>query len=121
MNLKKYFDLNQPVTTAAPAAAAAPPAPPAGVRLQGQVGIYVFLLLSIIAGRFLDLYRAGVPGTFTLDLGYLAAMSIVSLIAFPVVYERLIINQNQPVLVQLGLIMTTGVGWEKIVATAIGK
>jgi hypothetical protein len=45
----------------------------------------------------------------------------VSLVAFPVVYSKTTLNPDNPVIVRIALIFTAGMGWEKIVSTAIGK
>ena len=110
-----------PVAAAAAAPAPAPAARPAQMTVAWQITVYGVLLLSIMSSRYLDLYRAGLADQFVLDWGYLLFISIVSLLAFPVVYDRAMMSTDRPVLVQIGLIFTTGMGWEKIVATAIGK
>jgi hypothetical protein len=105
-----------------PAAAAPTLAPqPARMTVAWQILVYGVLVASIMSSRYLDLYRAGLADQFVLDWRYLLFMSIVSLLAFPVVYDRAMMSTDRPVLVQIGLIFTTGMGWEKIVATAIGK
>ncbi|MFB3922927.1 MAG: hypothetical protein ACE145_14475 [Terriglobia bacterium] len=112
------------VGMAAPAAIApSSPAPAAATELTvaWQVAIYLILILSIFASRFLDLYRAGVMGEFTVDGPYLLFTAIASLLAFPIVYDRAELTRDRPMLVQIGLIFAAGMGWEKIVATAMGK
>ncbi len=91
------------------------------LTLVWQLVIYLLLILSIFSSRFLDLYRAGVLDQFRLDGPYLLFTAIASLLAFPVVYDRADLNRNRPVFVQLALIFAAGMGWEKIVATVIGK
>ena len=130
MNIRRYFDLSQPATFRDPSPAASGGEPPARippltaaqqVSLAWQITIYFILLISIAASRFFDLYRAGIPKSFVLDWQYLLFLAIASLVAFPVVYDKARFNKDQPVLLQIGLIFTAGMGWEKIVATAIGK
>lgn len=130
MNIRQYFDLGKPATfggaeraTSDSAAAALEPGVPSAqqMSLKWQLVTYLILMLSIVASRFLDLYRAGVPGAFVLDLQYLAFVSIASLLAFPVVYDKARFNRDQPALLQICLIFTAGMGWEKILATAVGK
>lgn len=116
------FEVGMPAPSAAPAR----PAPPAfsaasRLTLAWQVAIYMFLILSIISSRFLDLYRAGVLGQFSVDGPYLVFTAIASLMAFPIVYDRAQLNQGRPILVQIGLVFAAGMGWEKLIATAIGK
>jgi hypothetical protein len=91
----------------------------AGHTLISQVGTYCVVVASILSSRFLDLYRAGVAHSFLLEWHYLIFASIVSLVAFPVVYDRVKFDQSQPVLVRLSLIFSAGMGWEKILATAL--
>jgi len=145
MNILDYFDLNRPalgetksapvVVTPSPIAAPMPggqPGAAAAVAASGapavqqlslawQIVTYVVLLLSILCSRFLDLYRVGATDQFTLDWKYLLFMAIVSLLAFPSVYDKARLSTDQPILVQLGLMFATGMGWEKIVATLVGK
>ena len=132
MNIRRYFDLSEPVTFGVPRlppptmkvpqkAPLSPPPPSRQLTLGWQIATYCILLIAILASRFLDLYRAGVASTLQLDWGYLLFMAIASLLAFPVVYDRAQLTKGQPILVQIGLVFTAGMGWEKIVAAAIGK
>lgn len=129
MSIRRYFDLSQPATfreppspsRAAPPGAAPATQPTQQMTLKWQVATYFILLLSIVASRFLDLYRVGVPATFGLDWQYLLFIGIASLLAFPVVYDKARFDRDQPALLQICLIFTAGMGWEKIVATAVGK
>ncbi len=132
MNIRRYFDLSQPATFREPvppapkiaaAAATIEPtvAPAQQMGLKWQIATYVILLLSIVASRFLDLYRIGRSTAFGLDWQYLSFVAIASLLAFPVVYDKARFNKDQPVLLQICLIFTAGMGWEKIAATVIGK
>ncbi|HEV3330584.1 MAG TPA: hypothetical protein VG096_06370 [Bryobacteraceae bacterium] len=111
----------QGAAAAAPALAPAPAQADSGLSVGLQVGIYAILVSSIVSSRFLDLYRAGIADQFVPDWKYVLSVVIVSLLAFPAVYDRARSTSGQPVLVQIGLIFTTGMGWEKIVATVVGK
>ena len=145
MSVRSYFDLSQPVSVgsaerpahraaSAPGAAhrpaatavatmvAPPPAAPAQqMSIKWQVATYLILLVSILASRFIDLFRAGVAASFALDWRYLLFVGIASLLAFPVVYDKARLNKDQPAFLQICLIFTAGMGWEKILATALGK
>jgi len=132
MNIRRYFDLSQPATfrSAAPplaapaaegAAIAAAELPAAQMSLEWQIATYLILLISIVASRFLDLYRVGVPAKFGLDWQYLSFIAIASLLAFPVVYDKARFSRDQPAMLQICLIFTAGMGWEKILATVVGK
>ena len=90
------------------------PLPATRHTLFSQVGTYCVVVTSILASRFLDLYRAGVADSFLLEWHYLIFASIVSLVAFPIVYDRIKFEQSQPALVRLSLIFSAGMGWEKI-------
>lgn len=134
MNVRGYFDLSKPATfqnpepsppkASAPIPGAITGQPAAAAQqmsVKWQIATYLILLLSILASRFLDLYRIGIPETFVLNWQYLSFMAIASLLAFPVVYDKARFSRDQPVLLQICLIFTAGMGWEKIVATAVGK
>lgn len=128
MGLSQYFDLRKPAlgkkattggSVPAPGAPGQPlPAPATSLGIGWQIIVYVTLLLSIVASRYLDLYRAGTASEFGLDWPYLLSVAIVSLLAFPVVYDKAQLSRDRPIFLQLALIFTAGMGWEKIVATA---
>jgi hypothetical protein len=140
MNIGDYFNLRQSIssaptsapppttsvasTTSAPQAVAAAVAlapQPTQLTVAWQLFIYAVVLSSILSSRFLDMYRAGVAGQFFFDWRYLLFVAIISLLVFPVAYDKAKLSADQPILVQVGLIFTTGMGWEKIVATVVGK
>jgi hypothetical protein len=83
-----------------------------------QIVIFVTLTLSIIASRFIDYYRAAISWSPLRDWQYLFFALIVSLLAFPIVYRKAQRSQNEPILVQLGVIFAAGLGWEKMLSTA---
>src|SRR6266496_4574394 len=93
MSIQHYFDLTQPATFSDPR--------PKGsetrsrsldtdqkLSLKWQIVTYAVLVLSIMASRFLDLFRAGVASSFRIDLPYLIFIAIASLLVFPVVYDK---------------------------------
>src|SRR3970040_1084495 len=88
MSIRGYFALSQPATfgarrPASTASGAQTPAPTSipsrQLTLAWQIAIYFILLGAIVASRFLDLYRAGVPFAFQLDWAYLSFIAICSL------------------------------------------
>ena len=83
-----------------------------------QIVIFATLTLSIIASRFIDYYRAAISWSPFRDWQYLFFAIIVSLLAFPIVYRKAQRSQNEPILVQLGVIFAAGLGWEKMLSTA---
>jgi hypothetical protein len=127
MGVRRYFDLNEPVpigrSSKPPLRALGGSAAVAPVQLPlaWQIATYVVLATSIVASRFLDLYRAGAVDTFSLDWRYMVFLGISSLLAFPVVYDKARANLDQPLLLKIVVIFSAGMGWEKIVSTAIGK
>lgn len=86
--------------------------------VKWQIVIFMTLILSVIASRFIDYYRAAVSWSLFKDWQYLLFAAIVSLLAFPIVYRKAQHSRNDPVLVQLGVIFAAGLGWEKILSTA---
>jgi hypothetical protein len=86
--------------------------------LGAQLGIFATLTLSIIASRFVDYYRAAVSWSPLQDWHYLLFALIVSFMAFPLVYKKAQRSRNDPILVQLGIVFTAGIGWEKMLSTA---
>lgn len=125
MNIQRYFDLSQPATfrDATPKAQVhqAGGSVEHKLTLKWQLITYVVLVLSIMASRYLDLFRAGVASSFRVDVPYLIFIAIASLLVFPLVYDKACLNTDKPVLLQIGVIFSAGMGWEKIVSTALGK
>lgn len=128
MSVREYFDLNQPVAigrrssrppSAAPDGATA--VAPVQLTLAWQIATYLVLVASIVASRFLDLYRAGALDSFSLDWAYLVFLGISSLLAFPIVYDKARASRDQPLFLKIVVIFSAGMGWEKIVSTAVGK
>lgn len=76
------------------------------------------LTLSVIASRFVDYYRAAISWSPLQDWHYLLFALIVSFMSFPLVYKKVQRSRNDPILVQLGLIFTAGIGWEKMLSSA---
>lgn len=87
------------------------------LSLAWQIMVYVTLMASILASRFVDFFRAAVPWSPFEDWKYIIFAAIVSLLAFPLVYRKAQRTRNDPILVQLGLIFTAGMGSEKILST----
>ncbi len=130
MRIQNYFDLSQPVNfrklQTRPASVDARPSPPEAelmpqLSIAWQIGLYLLVMASILAGRFMDLYRAGVAGDFALDWRYLLFVVLVSTVVFPTIYDKARFNRDQPVLVQIIVIFTAGMGWEKILSTVTGR
>jgi len=86
--------------------------------ISWQILIFVTLIFSVIASRFIDYYRAAVSWSLFRDWQYLLFAAIVSLLAFPIVYRKAQHSRNDPILVQLGMIFAAGLGWEKVLSTA---
>lgn len=120
--------MRQAVPTASEAKSLSMTAKPTKLELDGksapkistatQLEMFFTLVLSVIASRFLDYYRGAVSWNPLRDWPYLFFAVIVSLMAFPVVYQKAQRNRSEPTLVQLGLIFTAGIGWEKMLSTA---
>jgi len=77
-------------------------------------------MASVLASRYIDLWRVGRADQFALNWGYLLFTAVVALVAFPVVYDKALATRGQPVLMQVALVFSTGMGWEKILATVSG-
>jgi hypothetical protein len=87
------------------------------LSLSWQFATFGTLLLAIVASRYLDLYQNNVVGWNTVDWGYLLFAAIVSLLVFPVAYQKALHNRNDPVLVRLGLVFSVGIGWQRVLST----
>jgi len=128
MSIQRYFDLRQPATFRDPKPKASSSETHSRsldtnqeLSVKWQIVTYGVLVLSIMASRFLDLFRAGVASSFRIDLPYLIFIATASLLVFPVVYDKACFNRDKPLLLQIGVIFSAGMGWEKIVSTAVGK
>ena len=87
------------------------------LSLPWQLIVYLIFMLAVIASRFIDLYTSAIPGAILLDWKYLLFAAIISIAAFPVVYDKALATKNAPYLVQVALVFTTGLGWEKVLST----
>src|ERR1041385_2950074 len=85
-----------------------------------QIIMFTTLTLSIVASRFIDYYRAAISWSPLRDWQYLLFALIVSLMAFPIVYRKAQQSRSDPVLVQLGVVLAAGIGWEKMLSTTAG-
>jgi|SRR5215472_5880420 len=81
-----------------------------------QLGDFAIFMLAVLASRFLDLYGNAIPNPLFVDWKYLLFAGIVSLAAFPIVYEKAVRARSAPLLVQIALVFTTGLGWEKLLS-----
>ena len=88
----------------------------AQTSMMQQLVDFTVFLVAVLASRFLDLYAIAVANPLLVDWKYLLFALIVSLAAFPIVYEKAMRSKNSPRLVQIALIFTTGLGWEKMVS-----
>lgn len=116
MGVPRYFDLGK----GAARHHAAPDALGRKVTLLEQLVIYGLVAVSIVGGRLLDLNRAGVVSQFAADWQYWIIVAFSSLAIFPYVYEKASLGQGKPILVQAGTIISTALGWEKLVAAMTG-
>lgn len=80
------------------------------ISIGTQVVMFATLALSVVASRFIDYYRAGLSWNPVQDWQYLLFALIVSFMAYPLVYRKMQKSRNDPILVQLGLIFTAGIG-----------
>jgi len=88
------------------------------LSLPWQLIVYVIFMLAVIASRFIDFYTNGIPGNpIVLDWKYLLFAAIISIVAFPVVYDKALATKNAPYLMQIAMVFTTGLGWEKVLST----
>ena len=86
--------------------------------LGAQVSMFTTLMVSVIASRYVDYYRAAVSWSPLHDWHYLLFALIVSFMAFPIVYKKAQQSRNDPIFVQLGLVFSAGIGWEKMLSSA---
>jgi len=85
--------------------------------LGAQVSMFTTLMVSVIASRYVY-YRAAVSWSPLHDWHYLLFALIVSFMAFPIVYKKAQQSRNDPIFVQLGLVFSAGIGWEKMLSSA---
>jgi hypothetical protein len=86
--------------------------------LGAQASMFATLMISVIASRYVDYYRAAVSWSPLHDWHYLLFALIVSFMAFPIVYKKAQQSRNDPIFVQLGLVFSAGIGWEKMLSSA---
>ncbi|MBZ5656229.1 MAG: hypothetical protein LAO56_13230 [Acidobacteriia bacterium] len=91
-----------------------------------QLVVLVTFLLAVLASHFLDSYMAGAyqGGVFAdWSWHYLLLAAIVTVAAYPIVYQRVSENRNAPTLVQIATVFLTGMGWDKLLSAVhyVGK
>ncbi len=79
-----------------------------------QTAIYATLLAAMLASRYLQFANGGVKDQF-FTTAFLLRDAIAALTALPIVYAKLQLRTDQPILVQLGLVFTAGMGWQHLV------
>jgi hypothetical protein len=72
------------------------------------------LFAAILASRYLQFANGGVTGAF-FTKAFLLQDAIAMFTALPVVYTKVRPERSQPLLVQLGLIFTAGMGWQHLI------
>ena len=79
-----------------------------------QVALYGTLLASMLANRYLRFHNGGTPGSFY-STTFLLQDAIAALTAFPAVYAKLQFKTDQPLVAQLGVVFTAGMGWQHLI------
>lgn len=79
-----------------------------------QTALIATLLAAMLASRYLQFSNGGVSNGF-FTTAFLLRDVIAALTAFPLVYSKVQLRADQPLLVQLGLIFTAGMGWQHLV------
>jgi hypothetical protein len=79
-----------------------------------QAALYGTLLGAMLTNRYLRFQNGGTPGSF-LTTAFLLQDAVAALTAFPAVYAKLQVKTDQPLLAQLGLIFTAGMGWQHLI------
>jgi hypothetical protein len=82
--------------------------------LWWQSTLYATLLAAMLANRYLRFQNGGTPGSF-FTTAYLVQDAIAAFTAFPLVYAKVQLTSDQPILAQLGIIFTAGMGWQHLV------
>lgn len=84
-----------------------------------QTALYAALLAAVLASRYLQFSNGGVKGQF-FTTAFLLRDAIAALTAFPIVYAKFQLRTDQPILVQLGLVFTAGMGWQHLIFSLPG-
>lgn len=84
-----------------------------------QIVVLITFLLAVLASHFLDSYMAGAyqGGVFAdWSWRYLLLAAIVTVAAYPIVYQKVSENRNAPTMVQIATVFLTGMGWDKLLS-----
>lgn len=90
------------------------------VSLAWQITTLLTFMMAVLASHFADSYMAGLHqgGAFAdWSWRYLLFAAIVTFASFPVAYQKVTESRNAPVLVQIGTVFLTGLGWDKVLST----
>ncbi len=114
--LNRYFDLNA-AARAKGVAAVAPGGPTGPTTISAWIQ-YAVLVAGILIEPSFTAYQTNHSWVWPYGWGYLLFSVIVGVIIFPGVYRRTFDDEN-PSLVSLGPIFTSGLGWQSLLATAV--
>jgi hypothetical protein len=113
-----YFDLNQRTKSAfkkeAEAKGMLGDKP---LSLWRQLLLYFGVLVGVVFSSAVDKFKAGENIAISFSPIVLLVAAVVALMLVPLVYQKLAVQPNSPLIVQLGLFVQSGVFWHTIVST----
>lgn len=85
-----------------------------------QTLLYVGILLGVIFSSAVQQFRTGDSISLSLRTGSIVASALISFMILPIVYEKLRLRTDAPILVQFGLCVQHGVFWQVLI-TGLSK
>ena len=126
MNIKKYFDLNertpQPEILLSGIDGPLKYGATAGIQMPftEQILLYVGTVIGVLFSSVIMEFNSGNPVSLAgFNITTLLISAVIALFIIPVVYEKLKVMPDTPILVRFGLFVQQGVFWQ-VAFSAIG-
>ena len=85
------------------------------MKFREQLLLYVFTALGVCLSSIIKNYHNTAQISFNISIYSIILSFFISLMLMPVVYEKLALAPNTPLIVRLGLFFQTGVFWHTMI------
>jgi len=85
-----------------------------------QIFMYLGILLGVLFSSAVNQFAKENSISITINIGILLISAIIAFMLIPIVYEKLKLNPEAPLLVQFGIFIQNGVFWH-VIFNSIGK
>ena len=96
------------------------PLSPPRMPLWEQLSMYLGTVIGVLFSSAIMQYKTGELGALMITMPTVVISAVIALVIIPVVFEKLNIKPDAPLLVRLGLFVQHGVFWQ-VLLSAVGK